>query len=78
PSTIMAARSGPPLAIGFGDGEMFLGSDAIALSPFTNRIAYLHDGDWAVIGKQGAHIFDIDGNPVDRPIQISTASAYMI
>ena len=74
----MAARSGPPLAIGFGDGEMFLGSDAIALSPFTNRIAYLHDGDWAVIGKQGAHIFDIDGNPVDRPVQISSASAYMI
>ena len=78
PSTIMAARSGPPLAIGFGDGEMFLGSDAIALSPFTNRIAYLHDGDWAVIGKQGAHIFDMDGNPVDRPVQISSASAYMI
>lgn len=78
PSTIMAARSGPPLAIGIGDGEMFLGSDAIALSPFTNRIAYLHDGDWAVIGKQGAHIFDIDGNPVDRPVQISSASAYMI
>ncbi len=78
PSTIMAARSGPPLAIGFGDGEMFLGSDAIALSPFTNRIAYLHDGDWAILGKQGAHIFDIDGNPVDRPVQISSASAYMI
>ncbi|MCJ8239151.1 glutamine--fructose-6-phosphate transaminase (isomerizing) [Peteryoungia algae] len=78
PSTIMAARSGPPLAIGFGDGEMFLGSDAIALSPFTNRISYLHDGDWAVIGKQGAHIFDMDGNPVDRPVQISSASAYMI
>jgi glucosamine--fructose-6-phosphate aminotransferase (isomerizing) len=78
PSTIMAARSGPPLAIGYGDGEMFLGSDAIALSPFTNRIAYLHDGDWAILGKQGAHIFDIDGNPVDRPVQISSASAYMI
>ncbi|MBU2326787.1 MAG: glutamine--fructose-6-phosphate transaminase (isomerizing), partial [Alphaproteobacteria bacterium] len=78
PSTIMAARSGPPLAIGFGDGEMFLGSDAIALSPFTNRISYLHDGDWAVIGKQGAHIFDMAGNPVDRPVQISSASAYMI
>ncbi|EHS52183.1 Glucosamine--fructose-6-phosphate aminotransferase (isomerizing) [Rhizobium sp. PDO1-076] len=78
PSTIMAARSGPPLAIGFGDGEMFLGSDAIALSPFTNRIAYLQDGDWAVIGARGAHIFDLDGNPVDRQVQISSASAYMI
>lgn len=78
PSTIMAARSGPPLAIGYGDGEMFLGSDAIALSPFTNRIAYLHDGDWAILGRDSAHIFDIDGNPVERPIQISSASAYMI
>ncbi|MGL3605342.1 glutamine--fructose-6-phosphate transaminase (isomerizing) [Rhizobium sp. G187] len=78
PSTIMAARSGPPLAIGFGDGEMFLGSDAIALSPFTNRIAYLHDGDWAVIGREGAQIFDLDGNCVERPVQISSASAYMI
>jgi glutamine---fructose-6-phosphate transaminase (isomerizing) len=78
PSTIMAARSGPPLAIGYGDGEMFLGSDAIALSPFTNRIAYLHDGDWAILGKQGAQIFDLDGNPVERPVQISSASAYMI
>ncbi|QLF70442.1 glutamine--fructose-6-phosphate transaminase (isomerizing) [Peteryoungia desertarenae] len=78
PSTIMAARSGPPLAIGYGDGEMFLGSDAIALSPFTNRITYLHDGDWAVIGKAGAHIFDLAGNPVERPVQISSATAYMI
>lgn len=78
PSTIMAARSGPPLAIGYGDGEMFLGSDAIALSPFTNRIAYLHDGDWAILGRDSARIFDLDGNPVERPIQISSASAYMI
>jgi glucosamine--fructose-6-phosphate aminotransferase (isomerizing) len=78
PSTIMAARSGPPLAIGYGDKEMFLGSDAIALSPFTNRIAYLEDGDWAVIGAGGAHIFDLDGNPVSRPIRISSASAYLI
>jgi glucosamine--fructose-6-phosphate aminotransferase (isomerizing) len=78
PSTIMAARSGPPLAIGYGDNEMFLGSDAIALSPFTNRIAYLNDGDWAVLGARSAHIFDLEGRPVDRPIQISAASAYLI
>ncbi|WP_075289106.1 glutamine--fructose-6-phosphate transaminase (isomerizing) [Pararhizobium arenae] len=78
PSTIMAARSGPPLAIGYGDGEMFLGSDAIALSPFTNRIAYLQDGDWAIIGRKTAHIFDLDGNPVERPVQISSAAAYMV
>ena len=49
PGTIMAARSGPPLAVGYGKGEMFLGSDAIALSPFTNEITYLIDGDWAVL-----------------------------
>ncbi len=78
PSTIMAARSGPPLAIGYGEGEMFLGSDAIALSPFTNRIAYLHDGDWAILGRTGAHIFDLAGNPVERPVQISSAAAYMV
>ncbi|ESY87163.1 glucosamine--fructose-6-phosphate aminotransferase [Mesorhizobium sp. LNHC229A00] len=75
PSTITAARNGPPLAIGHGDGEMFLGSDAIALAPFTNEITYLIDGDWAVVGNSGAHIFDIDGHPVERPRHISTAAA---
>jgi glucosamine--fructose-6-phosphate aminotransferase (isomerizing) len=78
PSTIMAARSGPPLAIGYGRGEMFLGSDAIALAPFTNEITYLVDGDWAVIGRDGAHIFGLDGNRVERPRQISSAAAYLI
>ncbi|MER9457654.1 glutamine--fructose-6-phosphate transaminase (isomerizing) [Mesorhizobium sp. M0478] len=75
PSTITAARNGPPLAIGHGDGEMFLGSDAIALAPFTNEITYLIDGDWAVVGNSGAHIFDVDGRPVERPRHISTAAA---
>ncbi|CDM60245.1 MULTISPECIES: glutamine--fructose-6-phosphate transaminase (isomerizing) [Rhizobium] len=78
PSTIMAARNGPPLAIGHGNGEMFLGSDAIALAPFTNEITYLIDGDWAVIGKTGVHIFDMDGNFVTRPRQVSTAAAFMV
>ena len=78
PSTIMAARSGPPLAIGHGRGEMFLGSDAIALAPFTNEITYLVDGDWAVIGRDGAHIFDMDGNRLERPRQVSSAAAYLI
>uniref|UniRef100_P25195 Glutamine--fructose-6-phosphate aminotransferase [isomerizing] n=1 Tax=Rhizobium meliloti TaxID=382 RepID=NODM_RHIML len=77
PSTIMAARTGP-LAIGHGNGEMFLGSDAIALAPFTNEITYLIDGDWAVIGKTGVHIFDFDGNVVERPRQISTAAAFLV
>ncbi|ANN60656.1 glutamine--fructose-6-phosphate transaminase (isomerizing) [Mesorhizobium loti] len=75
PSTIIAARNGPPLAIGHGDGEMFLGSDAIALAPFTNEITYLIDGDWAVIGRTGADIFDCDGHPVARPRQTSMAAA---
>ncbi|WP_027155465.1 glutamine--fructose-6-phosphate transaminase (isomerizing) [Mesorhizobium sp. WSM2561] len=78
PSTIMAARNGPPLAIGHGNGEMFLGSDAIALAPFTNEITYLIDGDWAVIGKSGVHIFDMDGNVVTRPRQVSMARAYLV
>ncbi|ASY68816.1 glutamine--fructose-6-phosphate transaminase (isomerizing) [Sinorhizobium fredii] len=78
PSTIMAARNGPPLAIGHGNGEMFLGSDAIALAPFTNEITYLVDGDWAVIGKTGVHIFDMDGKVITRPRQVSTAAAYMV
>lgn len=77
-STIMAARNGPPLAIGHGNDEMFLGSDAIALAPFTNEITYLIDGDWAVIGKTGVHIFDFDGNVVERPRQISTAAAFLV
>jgi len=78
PSTIMAARNGPPLAIGHGKGEMFLGSDAIALAPFTNEITYLVDGDWAILGRDGAHIFDIDGVRVERPKQISSAAAYLV
>ncbi|AZO71491.1 MAG: glutamine--fructose-6-phosphate transaminase (isomerizing) [Mesorhizobium sp.] len=75
PSTIIAARNGPPLAIGHGDGEMFLGSDAIALAPFTNEITYLVDGDWAVVSRTGADIFDNDGLPVARPRQTSMAAA---
>lgn len=78
PSTIMAARSGPPLAIGHGKGEMFLGSDAIALAPFTNEITYLVDGDWAILGRDGAHVFDLDGARVERPKQISSAAAYLV
>ncbi len=78
PGTIMAARSGPPLAVGFGKGEMFLGSDAIALSPFTNEITYLIDGDWAVLTADGVEILDHDGKQVARPRQVSIAAAYMV
>jgi glutamine---fructose-6-phosphate transaminase (isomerizing) len=50
---MVGARNGPPLAVGHGDGQMYLGSDAIALSPFTNRITYLEDGDWVVLTRSG-------------------------
>ncbi|WEZ83495.1 glutamine--fructose-6-phosphate transaminase (isomerizing) [Rhizobium sp. 32-5/1] len=78
PDTIMAARSGPPLAVGYGRGEMFLGSDAIALSPFTNEITYLIDGDWAVLTANGVEILDHDGKAVKRQKQVSVAAAYMV
>lgn len=63
---MIGARNGPPLAIGYGDGEMFLGSDAIALGPFTDTISYLEDGDWVVLTRKSATIFDKDGHAVQR------------
>ena len=78
PTELFAARFGPPLAIGHGKGEMFLGSDAIALSPFTNQITYLVDGDFAILGQKTVAIMDFTGNPVKRPRQISQGSAYLV
>ncbi|MBY5330040.1 MULTISPECIES: glutamine--fructose-6-phosphate transaminase (isomerizing) [Rhizobium] len=78
PATIMVARNGPPLVIGHGDGEMFLGSDAIALAPFTNDITYLNDGDWAVVGKTSVQVFDIEGKVVTRPRHRSIATADLV
>jgi glucosamine--fructose-6-phosphate aminotransferase (isomerizing) len=75
---MIGARNGPPLAVGHGDGEMFLGSDAIALSPFTNRITYLEDGDWAVLTHKGLEVFDAAGNKVSRPMSYSRASAMLV
>ena len=64
---MICARKGSPLAIGHGDGEMFVGSDAIALAPLTNRVTYLEEGDWAVITRAGAQIFDVAGRRANRP-----------
>ncbi len=75
---LIAARNGPPLAVGHGNGEMFVGSDAIALSPFTNRITYLEDGDWAVLTHNSVEILDADGRPVDRPMSFSQASTMLV
>ncbi|MFB6417137.1 MULTISPECIES: glutamine--fructose-6-phosphate transaminase (isomerizing) [Bradyrhizobium] len=63
---MIGARNGPPLAIGYGEGEMYLGSDAIALGPFTDTISYLEDGDWVVLRRKSATIFDKDGHAVQR------------
>jgi glucosamine--fructose-6-phosphate aminotransferase (isomerizing) len=63
---MVAARKGSPLAIGHGDGEMFVGSDAIALAPMTDRITYLEEGDWAVITRRGAQIYDEAGRLANR------------
>jgi glutamine---fructose-6-phosphate transaminase (isomerizing) len=69
PELIVGAQHGAPLAVGFGDDEMFVGSDALALAPLTRRIAYLRDGDWTVVDRKGAQFFDIDGNQVQREIK---------
>ena len=74
---LIAARRGSPLAIGFGAAEMFLGSDAFALAPFTNSIAYLEEGDWAVITPKGAVIRDAGGRVVERRRTTSSASAVL-
>ncbi len=75
---LVCARRGSPLAIGYGDGEMFVGSDALALAPLTSRIAYLEEGDMAAVTRDGAHVFDEAGRPAPRPIRnvaIGSASA---
>jgi len=65
---MIGARKGSPLAVGWGEGEMYLGSDAIALAPMTDRITYLDDGDWVVITREGATFYDLAGRRVNRPV----------
>jgi len=66
---MIAARKGSPLAIGHGDGEMYVGSDAIALAPMTDMITYLEEGDWAVLTRAGAEIFDKKNRRANRPMK---------
>ena len=75
---MIGARKGSPLAIGYGKGEMYLGSDAIALAPFTDTISYLEDGDWAVVTHGGAQIYDRDDHKVERAVIKSTASSQLV
>ncbi len=75
---LVGARRGSPLAVGFGDGEMFIGSDAIALAPFTDQIAYLEEGDLAVVTRAGVEVQDAQGKRVERPTQTSNAGAFLV
>ena len=75
---LVGARRGPPLAVGYGNGEMFLGSDAIALAPFAEAISYLEDGDWVVVRREGAEMHDAAGSVVTRPLHKLIAGAGLI
>ncbi|TIX51610.1 glutamine--fructose-6-phosphate transaminase (isomerizing) [Alteraurantiacibacter aquimixticola] len=78
PGLLVGARLGSPLVVGIGEGETYLGSDALALAALTQKIAYLDEGDWVVIDKDGPRIFDRDNNPVTREVTTSGASAAMV
>ena len=75
---LVGARKGAPMAVGYAEQESYLGSDAFALAPFTNRVAYLEDGDVAVIQGNQVSIFDAAGRPTNREIKITTASAALV
>ena len=75
PDLIIGARMGAPLTVGYGEGENYLGSDALALAPWTQRIAYLEEGDWAVVRRDRVEIFDRENQPVEREIVESGATS---
>ena len=75
---LIGARAGAPLAVGYGEGEMFLGSDALALAPFTDTLTYLEDGDWAILTRAGAQFRDASGKVVQRARQKTQAAAYLV
>ncbi len=75
---MIGARRGSPLAVGWGEGEMYLGSDAMALAPLTERISYLEEGDWVVLSRTGAEFFDASDNPVSREVKQTARSGALI
>jgi glucosamine--fructose-6-phosphate aminotransferase (isomerizing) len=75
---LIGARKGSPLAVGYGDGEMYLGSDAIALAPFTDMISYLEDGDSVVLSRKSVAVHNAQGKKVERPVIKSAASAFLV
>jgi glucosamine--fructose-6-phosphate aminotransferase (isomerizing) len=75
---LIGARKGSPLAVGFGDGAMYVGSDAIALAPFTDQVSYLEDGDWVIVTRSGAEIHDSGGKVAQRALIKSQASVLLI
>jgi glutamine---fructose-6-phosphate transaminase (isomerizing) len=75
PDMLIGARLGSPLVVGYGEGETYLGSDALALAPLTQQISYLEEGDWVVITRDGAQIFDSANQPAERAVTTSGASA---
>src|SRR5215467_2772195 len=75
---LIGARKGSPLAVGYGDGEMYHGSDAIALAPFTDTISYLEDGDCVVLSRKKVEVRDASGSKVERPVLKSSASALLV
>lgn len=78
PDLMIGARQGAPLAVGYGDGEMYLGSDALALAPFTDMIAYLDDGDWVVLNRSSADYRNASNQPVSRTAHKTDAGAFLV
>jgi glutamine---fructose-6-phosphate transaminase (isomerizing) len=78
PDLLIGARLGSPLVLGYGEDETYLGSDALALAPLTQRIAYLEEGDWVVLTREGAQVYDADNRPVEREITLSGVTGALI
>lgn len=78
PDLLIGARLGSPLVLGYGDDETYLGSDALALAPLTQRIAYLEEGDWVVLTREGAQVYDAENQPVEREITLSGVTGALI